>query len=48
VVAPGKQFHKLATNQLDGRTLASMAISGGAVFIRTDKNLYRLEKQTWP
>jgi outer membrane protein assembly factor BamB len=46
VVAPSKQFQKLATNQLDGRTLASIAVSGGALFIRTDKNLYRLEKRT--
>jgi outer membrane protein assembly factor BamB len=46
VVAPGEQFQKLATNLLDGRTLASIAVSGGALFIRTDKNLYRLEKRT--
>ncbi len=46
VVAPGKQFQKLATNQLDGRTLASIAVSGGALFIRTDRHLYRLEKRT--
>jgi outer membrane protein assembly factor BamB len=46
VIAPGKQFQKLATNQLDGRTLASIAVSGRALFIRTDKNLYRLEKRT--
>jgi outer membrane protein assembly factor BamB len=45
VAAPGKKFQKLATNQLDGRTLASIAVSGGALFIRTDKSLYRLEKR---
>lgn len=44
VVAPGEQFQKLAVNRLDGRTLASIAVSGGALFIRTDKNLYRIEK----
>jgi outer membrane protein assembly factor BamB len=43
VIAPGKHFKKLATNRLDGTTLASIAISGGALFIRTDENLYRLE-----
>jgi outer membrane protein assembly factor BamB len=46
VVTAGQQFHKLATNRLDGRTLASTAISGGAIFIRTDKNLYCIEKRT--
>ena len=46
VVAAAQQFQKLATNRLDGRTLASIAVSGGALFIRTDRNLYRLEKRT--
>jgi outer membrane protein assembly factor BamB len=45
VIAPGERFEKLATNRLEGRTLASIAVSGGALFIRTDKNLYRLEKR---
>jgi outer membrane protein assembly factor BamB len=42
VVAPGKEFRKLATNTLDGSTLASMAVSAGSFFIRTDTQLYRL------
>ncbi|MGH9837956.1 MAG: PQQ-binding-like beta-propeller repeat protein [Blastocatellia bacterium] len=42
VIAPGKQFKKLATNQLDGQTLASMAVSGGSIFIRSQTHLYRL------
>src|SRR5581483_1993801 len=29
VIAPGERFQKLAANSLDGRTLASIAISGG-------------------
>lgn len=44
VVAAGKPFQKLATNKLDGATLASMAVSGGALFIRTAENLYKLEQ----
>jgi outer membrane protein assembly factor BamB len=44
VIASGKQFQKLATNQLDGGALASIAVSGGALFIRTHENLYRLER----
>jgi outer membrane protein assembly factor BamB len=43
VIAPGKEFRLLATNQLGGATLASMAVSGGAVFIRTDRHLYRID-----
>jgi outer membrane protein assembly factor BamB len=42
VLAPGKEFRRLATNSLDGWTFASMAISGGAIFLRSDSNLYRI------
>lgn len=42
VIAPGKQFQKLATNAVDGRTLASLAVSGGAMFLRTETHLYCL------
>jgi outer membrane protein assembly factor BamB len=42
VIAPGKQFKALAKNQLDGQTLASMAVSGGSIFVRSDTHLYRL------
>ena len=42
VIAPGKQFKALAQNQLDGPTLASMAVSGGSIFIRSQTHLYRL------
>ncbi len=42
VIAPGKQFKALATNQLDGPTLASMAVSGGSIFVRSQTHLYRL------
>jgi outer membrane protein assembly factor BamB len=44
VIEPAKEFRKLATNHLDGYTLASMAVSGGAIFIRSERHLYRLEK----
>ncbi|OFV94584.1 MAG: hypothetical protein A3G76_11940 [Acidobacteria bacterium RIFCSPLOWO2_12_FULL_65_11] len=42
VLAPGRTFQKLATNELDGAMLASMAISDGSIFIRTNNNLYRI------
>jgi outer membrane protein assembly factor BamB len=42
VIAQGTEFRKLATNVVDGETLASMAISDGSIFIRTDSHLYRI------
>jgi outer membrane protein assembly factor BamB len=43
VLAPGPQPKRVATNQLDGQMLASLAVSGGAIFIRTDTHLYRID-----
>jgi len=45
VVAPGEEFRLLASNRLDGAMLASMAVDGGAVYIRTDTHLYRIEER---
>ncbi len=42
VIAPGKEFRRLATNSLDGGLLASMAVSNGSLFLRTDSHLYRI------
>lgn len=43
VIGPGKEFHRLATNSLeDAWTLASMAVSGGSIFIRSADYLYRI------
>jgi outer membrane protein assembly factor BamB len=42
VIAPGRQFNVLATNQLDAQTLASMAVSDGSIFVRSLTHLYRL------
>jgi hypothetical protein len=42
VIAPGKQFQVLARNQLEGPTLASMAVSSGSLFVRSQTHLYRL------
>ncbi len=44
VILPGKEFRMLATNHVDGATLASMAVSAGSIFIRTDTHLYRIGK----
>jgi outer membrane protein assembly factor BamB len=42
VIPPGRQFGRLAVNRLDGSTLASMAVAGGVIFIRSDTHLYRV------
>jgi outer membrane protein assembly factor BamB len=42
VIAPGRTYRRLAVNTLDGSTLASIAVSNGALFIRSDRNLYRI------
>jgi outer membrane protein assembly factor BamB len=42
VIAPGREFRKLATSSLDGSTLASIAISDRSIYIRSDAALYRL------
>jgi outer membrane protein assembly factor BamB len=42
VVAPGREFRRLAVNTLDGGLLASMAIASGSLFLRTDSYLYRV------
>jgi outer membrane protein assembly factor BamB len=42
VIAPGTTFRKLAVNELDGATLASMAVANGSLFIRSLTHLYRI------
>jgi outer membrane protein assembly factor BamB len=42
VVAPGTAFRKLATNRIDGETLASIAVSGASIFVRSDSHVYRI------
>jgi len=42
VIAPGPTLKHLATNQIEGRTLASMAVAGGSIFIRSETHLYRI------
>ena len=44
VVQPGDEFKKVASNKLDGSFMASPAVAGNALFLRTDKALYRVEE----
>ena len=42
VIAPGTEFRVLATNTLDGATLASIAVADGSFFIRSNSHVYRI------
>ena len=42
VLQAGKQFKVLAKNQLEGQHMASAAVDGNALILRTDKALYRI------
>lgn len=44
VITAGRQFEKLAENQLDGTVIATPAILDGAIYLRTDTHLYRIGK----
>lgn len=44
VIKPGKTFELLATNTLDGQIMASPAALDRALYVRTDKAMYRIEK----
>ena len=42
VVAPGASYALLSRNPLEGRCQASMAVSGGVLFIRSDSAVYAI------
>jgi outer membrane protein assembly factor BamB len=44
VIAPGRTFKELATNTIDGDTLASLAVAGRAIYLRSNSHLYRIEE----
>ena len=44
VVKPGRAFDLVAENELPGRLMASPAVSGNALFLRTETHLYRIDK----
>ena len=45
VLKPGRTHQVLATNRLDAGFMASPAVSGKALFLRTRTHLYRIESQ---
>ena len=44
VLAPGAAFRELASNSIDGRTLASLAVADKAIYLRSLLHLYRIEE----
>jgi outer membrane protein assembly factor BamB len=45
VVKPGPTFEPLAENKLEGTLIATPAVAGKSLFIRTDTHLYRIENR---
>jgi sugar lactone lactonase YvrE/enterochelin esterase-like enzyme len=45
VIKPGRTFTLEATNQLDGQIMATPAAIDTAIYLRTDKAVYRIEKR---
>ena len=45
VLAPGREFKQLAANKLDAGCMASPAVAGKAIFLRTKTHVYRLEQK---
>ncbi|HEV3004626.1 MAG TPA: PQQ-binding-like beta-propeller repeat protein, partial [Pirellulales bacterium] len=44
VIAAEREFRLLATNQLEAGCMASPAIAGKAIYLRTKSHLYRIEE----
>jgi outer membrane protein assembly factor BamB len=45
VFKPGDTYEVVATNKLNEKALASFGVDGNALFLRTEKALYRIEKK---
>ena len=45
VIKAGKRFEELGRNSLEEKTYASFAVAEDALFIRTDKRLYRFQSR---
>ncbi|MGO8930232.1 MAG: PQQ-binding-like beta-propeller repeat protein [Limisphaerales bacterium] len=44
VIAPGREFRELAENQLEGRVMATPAVTEDALILRSKTDLYRIEE----
>jgi outer membrane protein assembly factor BamB len=41
-IAPGREFKRLSTSQIDGAMMASLAVAEGSFFLRSHSHLYRI------
>lgn len=44
VIRAGKEYAELAVNELESPIIATPAVAGRAIFVRTDMHVYRIEK----
>jgi outer membrane protein assembly factor BamB len=44
-LAPAGEYKLLASGELNGRLMASPAVADGALLIRSDTHLYRIEER---
>ena len=47
IIKPGRKFEQLAVNDLDDGFMASPAVDGRALFLRTKTHLYRIEEDSY-
>ncbi|QDT96786.1 outer membrane protein assembly factor BamB family protein [Gimesia aquarii] len=45
VIKPAKKYEELAANKLDDGCIASLAVAGKSIILRTENNLYRIENK---
>ena len=45
VIEDGRNFKIVSENKIDGKLMSSVAVSDGAIFLRSDKALYRIENK---
>jgi hypothetical protein len=45
VVEASREFRVVAENDIGERTLASLAVSGGVIFLRSDNHLFAISEQ---
>lgn len=44
VLRPGREYHLLATNQIEGQLMASPVAVDGSLYLRSDTHLYRIQE----
>ena len=45
MIQEGRAFKILSENKIEGKIMSSAAISDGAIYLRTDKAIYKVENE---